>query len=213
MFLTVIRHGESHVNVLGNKVDNMDASLTKTGQQQALALGKWFKGNHHHADILYSSSMVRALETTSYLVDALQAEPIQDHRIREIPNVYPSGDIVQPDDMARKYASDWAHKNPFVPRAIDLDGSESWMHFRVRVGQFMNAMIEQHMGKSVYVVAHGGVISAMFDNIFNVGPIRYADVHNYNTSWSRIQYRTTKRERWYLWDHNRIDHLVGTNLI
>lgn len=213
MFITVIRHGQSHVNVQGMKVDNLDAGLTNKGQQQVLALRDWFKANNHQADVLYTSTMQRALETTAILQDALSCDPIYDHRLREIPNVYPSGEIVQPDDMPRKLNRNWANKAPFVPRALDLDGSESWMHFRTRLGHFTDDVVTTHPQQNVYVVAHGGVISAMFDNMFNVGPYRQADVHNYNASWSRFQYRDGFRERWYVRDHNRIDHLIGKDLL
>ena len=213
MFMTVIRHGESYVNVIGTQVKSMDSALTEKGQDQAMALDEWFKAQNHFADVLYTSTMRRALETTGYLADTLCADPIQEHRLREIPNVYAGGEIVLPENMARKHASDWANKAPFIPRAVDIEGSESWMHFRIRVGQFMDDMVKNHMNQNVYVVAHGGVISAMFDNVFNVGPHRRADVHNYNTSWSRFQYRDGIREHWYLWDHNRVDHLIGKDLL
>lgn len=213
MFMTVIRHGESLVNVYGAKVENMDSPLTEKGQNQAKALDGWFKANNHSADVLYTSTMRRALETMEYIADTLGAEAIHDHRIREIPNVYADGKVVLPENMARKLNREWANKAPFTPRALDLEGSESWMHFRTRIGQFMDDMVANHKGQNVYVIAHGGVISAMFDNIFNVGPYRQADVHNYNTSWSRFQYREGFRECWYIRDHNRIDHLIEKNLL
>ena len=77
----------------------------------------------------------------------------------------------------------------------------------------MGEMVIKHKGQKVCVVAHGGVISAMFDNMFNVGPYRMADVHNHNSSWSRFQCRQGFREKWYIRDHNRIDHLIGTDLL
>ncbi|MEO1287423.1 MAG: histidine phosphatase family protein [Chloroflexota bacterium] len=214
MEIILIRHGQSHVNLPDwQTLDNLDAGLTEKGKQQAEALRDWFKANDHQADVLYTSTMQRTLETTAIIADTLGQKAIHDHRIREIPTVYPTGDIVQPKDIPRTYASDWANKAPFIPRSSEKEGYESWMHFRTRIGQFTDAIIDLHFGQRVYVVAHGGMISAFFDNVFNVGPYRNADVHNYNTSWSRFRYRNSTREPWRMLDFNRIDHLQGKDLL
>jgi len=215
MLLTVIRHGQSFTNLkTWHTLKNLDAGLTETGQQQAQALHDWFIANETVADVLITSTLKRTLETTAILQPALKLEPIPDHRIREIPTVSPSGQPLDGENFGREYASDWANKAPFVPRCSDIEGAESWMHFRTRVGQFMDDMVAAYHGQRVYVVAHGGVISAIFDNIFNVGPYRRADVHNYNTSWSRFEYRNKHdREQWLLWEHNRTDHLRDAGLL
>src|SRR5262249_28903036 len=117
-------------------------------------------------------------------------------------------------NIPRKYSDQWPNVAPFQPQAVDFDGAESWMHLRIRLAQFIDELIGRHMGQQVYLVAHGSVIDAMFDNLFNVEPYRRCDVENYNTSCTLFEYRPQfRREPWFLYYHNRVEHLIGLGLI
>jgi len=215
MQLTIIRHGQSVVN-LGNWDDlaSMDTELTETGRQQAEKLRAWLKQTEATADVLYASTMRRTQETARYVEEALGLSAVWDDRIREIGNVYASGHPIEESFLPRIFSDSKPDKAPFTPRVSDVNGGESWVHFRIRLGQFLHDIMEQHADETVYVVAHGGVISAMFDNLFNVGPYRRCMVDTYNTAWMRCEYRPdADREPWILQAHNRIDHLIGTDLI
>ena len=87
---------------------------------------------------------------------------------------------------------------------------ESWMHFRTRVGAWLEEIIHKHEGQTVYAVAHGGVITALFEHLFNTGPRRLLTVHTENTGWTEVEHRsmTEGDKLWALVHHNRIDHLI-----
>lgn len=215
MHLFLIRHGESYVN-LGNwdSLESMDTGLTEKGYQQAEALGAWLKESDMEADALYCSTMRRTLETAKYVSEAFNIPAVPDDRLREIGNSYKSGKAIEETKLPRRYNSNYAHVAPFLSRADEPDDVESWLHFRARLGDFIHGLMDQYYDKRVYIVAHGGVISAIFDNMYNVGPYRRCDVHNYNTSWTQFEYRTGERlSPWYLWFHNRIDHLIAAGLM
>jgi len=215
MRLYVIRHGQSHVNV-GDwaTLDSMDAGLTEKGHQQAVALRDWLKENGRTCDALYASTMLRTQETARYVEEAFDMESIPDDRIREIGNSAVDGSALPETGLPRVYNPLKPDKAPFAKRGIDIENGESWMHFRTRLGQFVDDLIEKHQGRKVYVVAHGGVISAMLDNIYNTGPYRNARTDTHNTGWSLFDHNPDiGRERWMLIHHNRIDHLILNDLL
>lgn len=215
MHLYVIRHGQSHVNV-GNwaTLESMDAGLTKKGHKQAEALRDWLKENNRNCDVLYASTMLRTQETARYVEEALGMDAIPDDRIREIGNSALDGTALPESQLPRKFNPAKPDKAPFAIRGIDVENGESWMHFRTRLGQFVDEMIEKHQGRRVYVVAHGGVVSGMLDNIYNAGPYRNARTDTYNTAWSLFEYHPgAGRENWMVHYHNRFDHLIGKDLL
>ena len=215
MYLYVIRHGQSHVNV-GDwaSLDSMDAGLTDKGHEQAQALRDWLKENERSCDALYASTMRRTQETVRYVEEAFGMSATSDDRIREIGNSALDGSALPENGLPRKFNPLKPDKAPFANRGIDIENGESWMHFRTRLGQFVDEMIAKHQGRRVYVVAHGGVISGIMDNIYNAGPYRNARTDTRNTAWSMFEYQPDiGRENWMVHSHNRIDHLIGKDLL
>jgi 2,3-bisphosphoglycerate-dependent phosphoglycerate mutase len=215
MQLYMIRHGESHVNVSHwDTLATMDTELTDKGHRQAAALRDWLKTTDIKADALYASTMRRAVQTASYVAEALDIEVTPDDRLREIGNSYITGHPIEEERLPRTFIDHWPHVAPFAHRSTEFEGIESWMHFRIRLAQFVDGLALRHIHQKVFVVAHGGVIAAMFDNVFNVGPYRRCDINNHNTSITLFEHRIKpEREPWSLWYHNRVDHLAGTGLI
>lgn len=214
MELIVIRHGQSYVN-LGDweNLESMDTALTDLGQQQAAALRDWLKAQDKSADALYASTMKRTRETAQYVFDALGVQPIFDDRLREVGNSHHDGKPVDEVDLPRVYANT-ENPSPFSPTVTDVINAESWMHFRIRIGQFVHDIYDEYAGKTVYVVAHGGVMAALFDLVFNVGVYRQCGVNTENTGWSRFEYHPGHSfTDWVLHDHNRVDHLLQAGLL
>ncbi len=88
------------------------------------------------------------------------------------------------------------------------EGGETFMHFRTRVGIFIEDILEQHHDEVVLVVCHGGVVECVFDHVFNVGPWRRCEIWDHNTAITLFEHvQHPGREVWRLHYHNRIDHL------
>jgi len=82
------------------------------------------------------------------------------------------------------------------------------MHFRTRVGLFVEEVIDAHRGQTVIVVTHGGVIEAIFHHVFQAGPWLPCDVWDANTAITHFErVADGDRPRWRLYYHNRVDHL------
>lgn len=208
MQLYFIRHGQSHVNLKEWSNGNTDEGLTELGQRQAKALAAWLPLEIEHIDTLYSSTMRRARETAGYVAGAYGLHIQFDDRLREIGNNRLDHTPWPNDHLPAHYADYWASERPFAPVTPVVDGGETMMHFRTRVGLFIEEMVQRHTDEVIVAVCHGGVIEIAFDHVFNVGPFRRCEVWDYNTGLSHFEYvNHPRRETWRLHFHNRIEHL------
>lgn len=207
MNLYLIRHGQSYVNLNEWDGGNQDTGLTPLGRAQAAALARWLPAKLKEIDALYASTMRRAWETAGHLADAYRIDVRPDDRIREIGNNRYDHEPWPGDDLP-EYSDFWGSERPYASVTPARDGGESLMHFRVRVGAFVEEMIERHRTQTVVAVCHGGVIESAFDHIFNTGPWRRCEVWCKNTGITRFEFvEHPRREAWRLHYHSRVDHL------
>jgi len=209
MHLYMIRHGQSHVNLAEWDSGNTDEGLTELGQKQASALGKWLPKHVPNVEVIYASTMRRALETAGYLAEGYDLPLTYDDCLREIGNNRWDHSAWPNDDLPRDYADYWASERPFSPVTPFSEGGETFIHFRTRVGLFIEGLVENHREDTVIAVCHGGVIEATFDHIFNVGPWRRCEIWNHNTGITYFEYvEHPRRETWRLHFNNRTRHLL-----
>ncbi|MCP4359690.1 MAG: histidine phosphatase family protein [Chloroflexi bacterium] len=207
MHLYLIRHGQSFINLKDWKKGNLDEGLTPLGQRQADALSCWLPGEIAQIDALYASTMRRAQETTQPIATMYDIPIINDDRLREVGNnrldhtPWPSDDLPE-------YGSFWGSERPFATITPTRELGESLMHFRVRVGHFIEELIEKHREQIVVAVCHGGVIELAFDHMFNIGPFRRCEVWSKNTGIAHFEYvEHPSRETWRLHYHGCVEHL------
>lgn len=209
MNLYMVRHGQSYVN-LSDWQGHLDAGLTELGHRQAAAVAFWLPRHLPAVDALYASTMQRARETAAPIAEAYGCEIRWDDRLREIGSNRFDHTPWSTEDMPSEYSEYWASERPFSTTTPIVEGGETFMHFRTRVGLFIEEMVERHRDQVVVAVCHGGVVEAAFDHIFNIGPWRRCEIWNHNTGISRFQYvELPRRETWRLHWHNRMEHLEG----
>lgn len=211
MHLFFIRHGQSHANLPDWDGYNRDESLTDLGLKQAAALEAWLPEHLLAPDVIYASTMQRARQTAEHVARAYNHDITFDDRLRELGNNRYDHSIWPAEEPPNRYARGyWATERPFAPIVSPGEFSETYMHFRTRVGLFLEEMANQHKGQRVIAVCHGGVIDAVFDHIFNVGPWRRCEVWTHNTGIMHLEFvEHPGREVWRLHFHNRTDHLVA----
>lgn len=214
MHLYLIRHGQSYVNLKDWQGGNLDAGLTDLGKQQAAALAVWLGRTLPEVDAAYVSTMKRALETAAPLEQVYGMSFRPEDRLREIGNNRLDHTAWPPDKLPREYADYWSSERPFASIVPSVVGGESYMHFRTRVGLFIEEMVEKHCTQVVLAVCHGGVVEAAFDHIFNVGPWRRCEIWMHNTAISYFEYVAHPgRETWRLHFHSRVTHLAEAGLL
>lgn len=211
MHLYLIRHGQSFVNLREWDKGNVDVGLTPLGQRQAAALAAWLPSVIPTVDALYASTMLRARETAEAVAAAYGAVEIRfDDRLREIGNNRADHEPWPEGELPQHYSDYWASERPFASITPAVNGGETMMHFRTRVGLFIESLVEAHEGQVVVAVCHGGVVEGAFDHINNVGPWRRCEVWMHNTALTYFEYVAhPRRESWRLHYHNRVDHLLG----
>lgn len=208
MHLYMIRHGQSYVNLKDWDNGNTDEGLTELGKQQAAALATWLPGHLPQIDALYASTMKRARETAVPLSKEYGVSIQFDNRLREIGNNRADHEPWPSDDLP-EYGEYWGSERPFSSITPARKNGESLMHFRVRIGRFIEELLEKHREQTVVAVCHGGVIELTYDHVFNIGPFRRCEVWSQNTGIAHFEYvEHPNREVWRLYSHSRTEHLI-----
>ncbi len=216
MHLYAIRHGQSFINLPEWDGLDSDPLLTPLGEKQAEALAARLPHHLGSVDAIYCSTLRRSRGTAAPIARVYGLDIQFDHRLREIGNnridhsPYEEGCSPPKSD----WAAFWPSERPFV-RVTISEGGESSMHFRIRVASFIEDLLEQHAGQTVIVVCHGGVMDAIFDYCFGIGPWRRCEVITHNTGVTHFEHIAVPgREVWRLYEHNSIEHLrVGAGLL
>jgi broad specificity phosphatase PhoE len=172
--LWIIRHGESAGNVARNlavaqgleriavPTRDVDVPLSPVGEEQALALGRWFAAGEAHGrpDVLLASPYVRAQATARLFREAGGCDPDEpicsDERLREkefgiLDGLTTSGiSALQPEQAEfRRLLGKFYHRPP---------GGESWCDVIFRLRSLMDTVALHYPGRRVMIVAHQVVV-------------------------------------------------------
>ena len=170
--ITLVRHGETEWNVSGRWQGHLDAPLTPHGEAQAKALGERLKGGTF--DACYTSDLGRAVHT-SRLIGAPSALHFEtDERLRErdlgvIQGLTTSEMLDQCPDVYDSFRNNG-------PDYLVPEG-ESFRQFSKRCVSAIEDFSDRHVGHSLLVVTHGGVLGSIFRHVVGLSldaPRRYA---------------------------------------
>jgi probable phosphoglycerate mutase len=165
MRLLLIRHGES----VGNAADRIqglrDEPLTDLGCEQARALAYRLRAQYS-IGALYSSPLLRALQTAQIIAAAIGLDVRVEDRLKE----YHCGVVtgMRWDEVQAQYpeiARRWAEDSWRVP----IPGEEGPEAFQQRVVAAMDEIVKAHDGdQTVAIVAHGGTLSAYLADLLEL---------------------------------------------
>jgi probable phosphoglycerate mutase len=155
--LLLVRHGETPWNVESRIQGHLDIALNPLGVAQAEAVGKRLASEPF--DAIYSSDLIRALQTARLAVSDPGRNIIRDQRLRERHLGVLQG-LTAEEAMAAHPAA-W---KAFKSRDPDLElaGGEKLGEFSRRVVDFVEAVLKAHAGGRVVLVTHGGVLDAAY---------------------------------------------------
>lgn len=226
MNVYLIRHGQSHVNLVDWQEGNLDVGLTELGQRQVAALAEYLRTHLKTPHAIYASTMRRAKETAEAVAAAFDLPIHYDDRLREVGNNRLDHSPWPNDALPRDYVDFLGSERPFSAVVKDVEMGESWMHFRMRVGLFLEEMADQHhrkyasapdasgapgpvQGDTIVAVCHGGVLEAALSHVFNTGHSQHSEVWTHNTAITRLEYVSgPARNKWCVHYHNRVTHLL-----
>ncbi len=172
--LWLVRHGQSAGNVARDAADaaglthidvkgrDVDVPLSPLGEQQAVALGRWFAEGHEHGrpEILLASPYVRAIQTATHFRDAGGCDADEvicvDERLREkefgiLDGLTTAGVVATFPDQAefRRILGKFYHRPP---------GGESWADVILRLRGVLDTISLHYAGRRVMIVAHQVVV-------------------------------------------------------
>jgi broad specificity phosphatase PhoE len=206
--LVLIRHGESDAQEHGY-VSGHDAcrGLSDRGRAQVAALRDRLaaSGELGSIDVVYTSILARAIETTEILGPVLG--PVQPRQECDWCEIHPGeAEGLTWPDYHEKYPWAGDASNPFIRRA---PGSESWAEFFVRAGGRLRRIANEHPGERVVVVCHGGIIGASFIALGNL-PLSDGSAFTHETTNSSLTEWRHTGEAWRLVRYNDAAHLAGS---
>jgi probable phosphoglycerate mutase len=205
--LCLIRHGETNWNTERRLQGHTDIPLNEKGVLQARQMAQAIKNSKLLFDVLYTSDLKRAADTANAIVELFGVEARVDSALRERHFGALQGLTIQEAPLLQPVI--WqAH----ITRDLehDLEGGESIQQFALRVHTTLDKIQEQHSGKTILLVSHGGTLDMMYRIASKQDLIteRVASVPNASLNWITYQ----QGNGWSIekWADTR--HLEGVSL-
>lgn len=174
--LVLIRHAQSVANAERRFTHHDDEPLTELGEEQALGVGQLFADHEVRFDALYASPFRRTVQTAELASRPWGLEMRIDERLRE----QSFGEFA-----GRPYAD-------FYPQVVGLrpeerwdaaaPGGESLRQVAERVLPALNEIGVRHVGETVLLAVHGGVLAALRGDLardWGRGPVSTDNVRGY----------------------------------
>lgn len=155
--LFAVRHGETEWNLSGKQQGHLDSALTERGVRQAHALAEGLAGRG--GEFVYSSDLGRALRTAEIIAVRLGLPVETDERLRE--RHLGSLQGLTKEEFRRRRPDEWAGFDSGDPDYCFPGGESARQRYERTVG-CVEELARRHRGRTVLVVAHGGVLNGLF---------------------------------------------------
>jgi probable phosphoglycerate mutase len=204
--LVLIRHGESNVSVdrvIGGA--RTCSGLSELGRLQAVRLrDRLADTDEIRPDVLIASHYARAIETAEIIAPALGGrEVLVDEGFGEH-DPGPELDGMPFDEYIDRFGMpDWAGD----PHHEVFAGGETTAEFHLRVGAALSRVLREHVGGTIVVSCHGGVVDAVFRQLLNTPQIGGFALYTLNTSIT--EFSRPSRGHTVLLRYNDASHLAG----
>jgi probable phosphoglycerate mutase len=156
--IIAVRHGETAWNVDTRIQGQLDIPLNDNGRWQAQRLARSLAASEQIAAI-YTSDLLRAWDTAQSIADATGLQTVTEPGLRERGfgsfqgKTFTEVETHWPQETAR-----WRDRDPhWAPPE-----GETLLAVRERVERVTHALAQQHIGSQIVLVAHGGVLDALY---------------------------------------------------
>ena len=156
--IIAIRHGETAWNVDSRIQGQTDIGLNDTGRWQARRVGAALAGEQITA--VYSSDLGRAHQTAEQIAEVAGISVVPEQGLRERGfGMFEGKTFDEIHTNWPEHAHSWRKR---IPEWEPPQGGESLIKLRERVTRTMHALASRHPGELIVVVAHGGVLDALY---------------------------------------------------
>lgn len=199
--LVVVRHGQTESNRTGTLQGQLNTALDQLGKLQARAVARRLKKRRF--DLVYSSDLERAVDT---------ANTILKYHMELQLNTTPALREWNLGDLQGRLLKDLAVENPELMQSfrtempeLQIPGGESLTAFQNRISTFIDTLAQEHCGKRLLLVSHGGAIQRMLRH--TTGKINAPNVRPFCSNASIAVFRCKNGENWQLVTWNDTAHL------
>lgn len=203
--LIIIRHSETEWNTINRYQGQLNSDLTERGIEQAKAIGNRLKDAHF--DAVYSSDLGRAVDTAKHILAYHPEFTLHtEASLRERDFGVLSG-LTREEGLQQQPEIEAAYRKGDPEYRIPE--GESFRDTYERTKEAMDAIAEKHLGKTVLIVTHGGILGMCFRYAIGLPlelPRRY---HFFNASYNEF---FLKDKTWFVGTWGDISHLghIGT---
>jgi probable phosphoglycerate mutase len=156
--IIAVRHGETAWNVDARIQGQLDIGLNETGRWQARRVGEALAAEEITA--VYSSDLGRAHQTAQSISEVKGVPVIADEGLRERSfGIFEGKTFDEIHETWPDHAHNWRKR---IPEWQPPDGGESLIELRERVTRTMQELAARHPGEQIVIVAHGGVLDALY---------------------------------------------------
>jgi len=154
--ICLVRHGETEWNAERRIQGQIDIGLNAAGLRQAEAAGRWLKAAGISA--LYASDLKRAWATGQAIGQVVGVQPVPVPELRE--RRYGIFEGLTYAEAESRYPDGYA---AFEGRNADyaFEHGESLKVMYERVTGKLKELAQRHLGESIVVVVHGGVLDVI----------------------------------------------------
>ena len=156
--LIAVRHGETAWNVEARLQGQLDIPLNERGHEQALRTAHWLADDG--PDVVVSSDLARA-QATAKAIATFNRIPLElDAGLRE--RSFGGFQGMTHTEVAERWpelSARWKSRDPEFRPGVD---GESLTAFYARCIEATVRIAERHAGKTVVLVAHGGVMDCLY---------------------------------------------------
>ncbi len=155
----LVRHGETDWNAKRRLQGHTDIDLNARGLAQAEQMARAIKRINLAFDVLYTSDLQRAAKTAKAIEQLFSTSAITNVGLRERHLGALQG--LTTDEAPQLEPDLWrSHLSRNVTE--ELRGGESIQQFADRINTALEKIREQHLGKTVLLVSHGGALDMMY---------------------------------------------------
>jgi 2,3-bisphosphoglycerate-dependent phosphoglycerate mutase len=155
--IIAVRHGETAWNVDSRIQGSLDIPLNNKGFWQATRTGEALA--NAPLDAIYASDLWRAYSTALEIAKPHQLTPLTHEGLRErVFGIFQGKTFEEVRDLWPDLAERWRRRDlDFAP-----EGGESLLQFRERVVIAARGIATANLGKTLVLVAHGGVMDVLY---------------------------------------------------
>ena len=178
----VVRHGQTEWNLAARIQGHGDSSLTANGFAQADAIAR--RLGEESFDLLVSSDLGRAMQTSTRIAAVTRHSIVADVRFRE--RSFGCAEGLTYSELRDRFPGAFARHLQDTDPDFQVPEAETRRMFYERIGESFEALARERDGLRVAIVCHGGVLAALYRYILDIPPEGIVSVAIPNAAYNRV---------------------------